>query len=154
MFVCQLYTYRFSFFPCVSLSPTDISYTFHNCNTCLYKVIFYVIPDNRLRIAFNDNSATQGRLEIFHGSAWGAVCDDGFDMNEAQTACLQLGYDVADNFVDAVHSGPLTYLLDEVRCYPNHARLQDCVHNRWGVHDCSYNEGIEVICSGGSKYLL
>ena len=116
-----------------------------------YKVISYPILDNSLRIAFNDNSAAEGRIEIFYDNAWGAVCDDGFRINEAQTACQQLGYDNAVGY-NLELTTTTTFFLDNVECYPNHARLQDCFHSPWKVHNCNSYEGSGVTCSGGRKY--
>lgn len=37
--------------------------------------------------------AARGRLEIYYGGKWAAICyDDGFGVREALTACQQLGY--------------------------------------------------------------
>ena len=72
-------------------------------------------------------------------------------MNEAQTACQQLGYDYAVNYVDQLTT-TTAFFLDDVECYPNHARLQDCFHSPWKVHNCYSNEESGVICSGGRKY--
>ena len=48
-------------------------------------------PEGTLRLVGGTN-ALSGRLEIMHTNQWGTVCDDYFDIPDAQVACRQLGY--------------------------------------------------------------
>ena len=102
---------------------------------------------------FDDGSATQGLLEFLHNDVWGGVCDDKFEIEEAKTACLQLGYDDATAVLNPSITGPSTFILDEIKCYPNHARLQDCLHDPFTVHDCDSEEHTAVSCTGGGNIL-
>ena len=41
-------------------------------------------------------------------------------------------------------------LLDNVNCR-SADRFEDCIHNGWGVHDCSSYESIGLICNPGPE---
>ena len=58
---------------------------------CVYPL---ALNEGDLRLTFN--YAQFGVLEIYHNGIWGHVCIRGFDLYEADLACVQLGYLYAD----------------------------------------------------------
>uniref|UniRef100_A0A803SKP7 SRCR domain-containing protein n=1 Tax=Anolis carolinensis TaxID=28377 RepID=A0A803SKP7_ANOCA len=101
------------------------------------------------RLMDGENSC-EGRLEVFHQGNWGTVCDDDWDMNDAQVVCRELGCGIALAALEkAQHgqgSGPIH--MDGVKCAGNEKRLEHCFHRGWGVHNCIHREDAGVICSG------
>ncbi|XP_077384029.1 galectin-3-binding protein A-like isoform X4 [Festucalex cinctus] len=93
-------------------------------------------------------SSWEGRVEIYHDGQWGTVCDDGWDMAEAQVVCRQLNFPGARSVVIGKNyeqaSGPIW--LDEVKCDGTEMSLFACNMENWGVTDCTHKEDVGVIC--------
>ena len=102
--------------------------------------------DLRLVGGATDN---EGRVEVFHNREWGTVCDDGWDINDANVVCHQLGYSRATSApVQAFFgagSGPIHY--DNVACTGSEARLANCSRPGSGVHNCVHSEDAGVVCA-------
>ncbi|XP_052787721.1 uncharacterized protein LOC128222659 [Mya arenaria] len=94
-------------------------------------------------------NGVQGRLEILHGSEWGTVCDDGFDLEDAKVACLMIdskfvyyGYNP-----DAYYGrGTGAIWLDEVACTGEERSLFHCEGDGIGEHNCNHGEDVGIKC--------
>ena len=93
-------------------------------------------------------SDSEGRVEVYHNGEWGTVCDDGWDITDANVVCQQLNYSRATSAPGQAYfgagSGPIHY--DEVACTGTESRLSNCSHLGIGVHDCGHSEDAGVQC--------
>ena len=105
-----------------------------------------MVQEGKLRLV-GGASDREGRVEVYHNGTWGTVCDDSWDITDANVVCRQLNYSRATSALGEAYfgagSGPIHY--DEVGCTGTEARLTDCAHIR--VHDCSHSEDAGVVCS-------
>ena len=91
---------------------------------------------------------TEGRVEVFHAGAWGSVCDDSWDGNDAAVVCRFLGIDGGSLGVGRAAYGAAdgAIHMDNVDCNGDEASLDLCSHNGWGVHNCVSLEAAGVRC--------
>ncbi|XP_078670157.1 uncharacterized protein LOC144910683 isoform X23 [Branchiostoma floridae x Branchiostoma belcheri] len=106
------------------------------------------LPPAEIRLV-GGSRRNEGRVEIRLGNGeWGTICDDSFDINDANVVCRQLGYGLAESYESSFYfgygSGPIW--LDEVECEGDEKNLLDCPSFGWGRHDCDHSEDVGVVC--------
>lgn len=140
------------------------SYTlnYHNCGhsedagvICSYdSVDDEYIREGSVRL-MGSASENTGRVEIYHLGTWGTVCDDGWNLKDANVVCRQLGYpDGAYSADDSAYfgQGDGHIFLDDVYCTGKEHYLADCKHGGWLNHNCGHGEDAGVRCNIPVQY--
>ncbi|XP_051719133.1 deleted in malignant brain tumors 1 protein-like isoform X5 [Ctenopharyngodon idella] len=96
----------------------------------------------------NGNNNCSGRVEISYNDQWGTVCDDDWDIEDADVVCRQLGCGRAvrahSNAYFGQGSDPIW--LDDVKCSGSESSLRQCSYNPFGNHNCGHEEDAGVVC--------
>jgi len=112
---------------------------------------YKAITDGSIRL--KGSTLSSGRVEVFYDNQWGTICDDAWDINDANVVCRQLGFPQASQaFRNAYYgqgSGPIW--MDDVACSGSESHIYDCRHRGWGNHDCTHSRDASVQCSYASS---
>uniref|UniRef100_A0A8C3CIX1 Soluble scavenger receptor cysteine-rich domain-containing protein SSC5D n=1 Tax=Cairina moschata TaxID=8855 RepID=A0A8C3CIX1_CAIMO len=104
----------------------------------------------------NGSSHCSGRVEIHHNQQWGTICDDGWDLRDAEVVCRQLGCGMAVSVPGKAYfgQGHAPIWLDEVNCTGTEGAITECSLEPWGEHNCNHNEDASVVCSEPTELRL
>lgn len=132
--------------------PLYVQHVFLFLSVILYNISVGTCS-TQLRLV-NGGDRYAGRVEVLRNGVWQTVCDDSWDMFEADVVCRQLGYGRARNAVTDSYFGEGGSQQWELSwsCSGTERCLEAC--RRFAVSDstrCSSGQNAGVICSLSSK---
>ncbi|XP_063963722.1 deleted in malignant brain tumors 1 protein-like [Lytechinus pictus] len=96
----------------------------------------------------NGDSDKEGRVEVRSMGHWGTVCDDNWDLKDANVVCRMLGFERAVSYTCCAGygegSGPI--ILDKVDCNGTENNLGHCPKSDYKINDCDHSEDVGVSC--------
>ena len=109
----------------------------------------------RVRLGGTGSSAKEGYVEALGSNGqWGGICDNGFDMNDAEVICRMLGFpfatlalassDAADLYGTAPSGN--NFVLDGLGCTGNEESIFDCQHKGEWNENCVAKDIAGVQC--------
>ena len=108
------------------------------------------MPEDRVRLSGGENHT--GRVEIWKHGEWGTICDNNWDLEDANVVCRQLGYPGALQALEDAAFGPGRgrIWLSNLQCNGSEKKLMQCVQKPY--KHCSHSQDAAVICK--SRCLL
>ena len=109
------------------------------------------VPGHTLTVRLSGGTQpNEGRVEVYFNNTWGTICDNSWDIYDANTVCRTLGYSYAllarRSSYYGEGSGPIW--LDNVQCTGRENSIGECYHSGWGVYSsaCNHSRDAGVVC--------
>uniref|UniRef100_A0A8B9IY75 SRCR domain-containing protein n=1 Tax=Amazona collaria TaxID=241587 RepID=A0A8B9IY75_9PSIT len=111
---------------------------------------FLRFPDREKLRVIGGEYGCSGRVEIWQQGSWGTVCDDSWDLADANVVCRQLGCGSALSALSEAAFGEGTgpIWLEKVHCKGTELSLWDCPAKPLFGKNCDHKEDAAVECSG------
>ncbi|XP_071886431.1 antigen WC1.1-like [Anas platyrhynchos] len=97
--------------------------------------------------AVGGKDGCSGRVEIWHRGTWGTLCDNAWDMRDAEVACRQLGCGPALYALGQAAAGEGTGPMWLMECRGTELSLQDCWAQPGDSGACQHKADAAVHCS-------
>ncbi|XP_078140671.1 scavenger receptor cysteine-rich domain-containing protein DMBT1-like [Centroberyx gerrardi] len=125
----------------------------HDCRHSEDAGVVCEVPPLVRLVGGSSSDSCSGRVEFYHDNQWGSVCDDQWELADAQVVCRELGCGRALSAPGGAHfgrgEGPIW--LDDVTCTGSESTLRECRHAGLGSHDCDHREDAGVVCEGKTQ---
>ncbi|XP_066153612.1 uncharacterized protein [Euwallacea fornicatus] len=106
----------------------------------------------RVKLAGGDQP-NEGRIEVTVFKKTGYICDDQFEITDANVLCKELGFPLGalevkgnSHYAKSLEEKNTLYMMDDIECFGNETSIMQCNFAGWGIHNCADNEIAGVIC--------
>ena len=96
----------------------------------------------------NGPTKYEGGVEVYYNGNWGTVCNDGWDLNDAQVVCRQLGFGPALTTRNKDFSSKIC--LHDLNCTGSESTIEGCSHSGWRIQDCDHEESAGLVCAASN----
>ena len=90
-----------------------------------------------------------GRVEVFYNKQWGTICRDGWDIQDTDVACRELGFKYSIKTLPRAQvprgTGPIWF--SKVSCKGNEGQFSDCILGGYEKSTCGHNKDVGIECS-------
>ena len=96
----------------------------------------------------NDNNVNYtGRVEVLYKGKWSKICRDGWDMNDVQVVCRELGFRSAlAEFIEIdIKDANVSVVMSKVNCDGTESALEFCKPSG-GDDNCVADTGAQAMC--------
>ena len=94
-------------------------------------------------------------MEVYYNGTWGTICEDGWDLNDAEVVCRELGFDQAIDDATAFYRRDSGIIwLDDLNCTGTESSIVNCSHSGWGTNDCNHSSDATVTCAAPNGNIL
>ena len=122
------------------------------CYESLSLFFFYIVEVIEVRVV-DGKSPFDGRVEVNYDGKWGTVCDDKFDIVDANVICRMLGSEKAtDIYTSGGGDDSSPIWLDDIDCKGEEKTILECLHDGFGNSNCRHMEDVGVICAPPGEY--
>lgn len=140
---------------CTGLESNIVTCSFRGFDhhtTCTHRQDAGVVCDPLsipVRLTGSGQFPSEGRVELFVRGEWGTVCNNGWDSQDADVVCRQLGFNtsralVMDGGLFGDAEGPV--FMDQVNCVGSESHLAACGFSGFGHHACTHQNDAGVMC--------
>uniref|UniRef100_A0A3P9HNW3 SRCR domain-containing protein n=1 Tax=Oryzias latipes TaxID=8090 RepID=A0A3P9HNW3_ORYLA len=119
---------------------------------CSYSASHYTTmqpPCKSINTLINGSSRCSGRLEVKSNNWWSSVCEDDFDLLDAEVVCRELGCGAPSVLQGALYGEAEAPILSrEFLCEGHESVLQDCGSSWRKTKACPPDKAVGLTCSG------